>query len=285
MPLENIKFVSFILSGTMAAALFAVVANAADAGPGVLPAVSAVNGKIELGAGWANIDDLSSDALLRGGASLSFPLGDMFGIQADLAAVNIFSDTMVGGNLHFFARDPNSYLLGVVGGAGFSNDANVYYVGPEAELYLGNFSVEAWGGYMNIDFDNSSSENKGFAQVDLGLYATDDFRLTFGGSSIAGFESAHAGFEWQVNQVGLPISLTADAEFGEDSYTALSAGLKIYFGGEDKSLIRRHREDDPRNRSLDIFSGLGNAVQDNATSPLCPDGEVWNGEFCVWIDG
>ena len=153
--MKKVRLTSILLSGTMAATMFGVAAIAADVdtGPGQLPAVSGVNGKIELYAGWADIEDLGDDALLRGAASLSFPVGDMFGFQADVMVTEIIDDTRVGGDLHFFTRDPNSYLLGMVGGFLTADDADAFFVGPEAELYLENFSVEAWGGYMNTDFD------------------------------------------------------------------------------------------------------------------------------------
>jgi hypothetical protein len=91
----------------------------------------------------------------------------------------------------------------------------------------------------------------------VGFYATDNFRLTAGASSIAGFNAGHVGAEWLLQDTGLPISLKTNAQFGEDHYYNITAGISIYFGGEDKSLIRRHREDDPRNRVLDIFSSGG----------------------------
>ncbi|MBC8037388.1 MAG: hypothetical protein H7X89_09235 [Rhizobiales bacterium] len=259
--MKKMRISSILLSGTMAAAMFGAAATAADfedAGP--LPAVSGVNGKIELGGGWADIEELDDDALFYGGAALSFPVGDTFGLQFDVSAVDVFNDTLVGGNVHFFTRDPDSYLLGIVAGAGFADDADLYFVGPEAELYLGNFSIEAWGGYLNLDFDGAPSEDEFFAQVDLGLYATDDLRFTVGASSVADFESAHARVEWQIGDIGLPLSLTADAEIGEDDFMAFTAGIKIYFGAEDKSLIRRHREDDPPIRALSLFTALGNGA-------------------------
>ena len=88
----------------------------------------------------------ASDEVFRGGAAFSFPVGDMFGIQADLTALDAFGETAVGGAAHFFTRDPNSYLLGVYGGYVDAGPANIWYIGPEAELYLDNISIEAVGG-------------------------------------------------------------------------------------------------------------------------------------------
>lgn len=271
----SMKRAAILLSGTVAAGLYGSVAFAADvSSPASLPAVSAPNGKVEIGAGWDNLDDYDSDTVFRGGASFSFPVGDMFGIQADMAAVDTFGDTSIGGTLHAFTRDPNSYLLGAIGGYANAGDANVWYVGPEAELYLGNVSVEAVAGYMNVDVSNSSSSDKFFAIGDVALYATDNLRLSVGASSVAGFETGRAGLEWFMgDDMGVPASFKLDGRVGEDGFTSIEAGLSFYFGGDDKSLIRRHREDDPRNRSLDIFgataggAGLGN--KGNNKGPTC----------------
>ncbi len=184
-------------------------------------------------------------------------MGERLGLQADIAAVNAFSDTIYGGTLHAFTRDPNSYLFGVAGGFGSSNSTGFGYVGPEAELYLGNVSLEAYGGFINL---NNAGVQRGdlFAFGDAAFYATPDLRLALGVSTVAGFKSAHAGMEWQLDST--PVSFKLDGRLGDDGFAAATAGLTLYFGGTEKSLIRRHREDDPRNRSLDIFNAAGSAL-------------------------
>jgi hypothetical protein len=265
----SMKRTAFLLGGTIAAGMYGSVAFAADIETtSALPAVSGINGKVEIGGGWADIDDLSSDEVFRGAAALSFPVGDAFGIQADLSALDAFGDTAVGGALHAFTRDPNSYLLGVYGGYVDVGDANIWYVGPEAELYLDNISIEAVGGFMDI----SGGGNPGsefYAIGDVGFYATENLRLTVGASSVAGFESGHAGAEWLLADTGIPASLTLDGRIGEDGFSSVMAGVSVYFGGEDKSLIRRHREDDPRIRSLDLFSAgvIGSGVLGQCDDP------------------
>ncbi len=243
---------SALLTGTILAGMFGTAAYAADVEtPTSLPAVSDINGKIELGGGFTDIDDYGSDEVFRGGAALSFPVGDMFGIQVDLTALDAFGDTAVGGAGHFFTRDPNSFLFGVYGGYVDAGPANIWHIGPEAELYLGNVSIEAVGGYMDVS-DGVGSEF--YVIGDLALYATDNLRLQIGGSSVAGFESARAGLEWFMGDTGIPASLTLDGRIGEDGFSSVMAGFSFYFGGEDKSLIRRHREDDPRLHFFSIFN-------------------------------
>jgi hypothetical protein len=248
----SMKRAVFLLSGTIAAGLYGSVSMAADIETTTaLPAVSAPNGKVEIGGGWADLDDTSSDEVFRGGAAFSFPVGDMFGIQADLTALDAFGETAIGGAAHFFTRDPNSYLLGAYGGYVDAGSSNIWYVGPEAELYLDNISIEAVGGVMDIS-NNGGTEFYALGRV--ALYATDDLRLSVGASTVANFESANAGLEWFMGDTGLPVSLTVNGELGEDGYTSVLAGLSLYFGGEDKSLIRRHREDDPRLEFFNIFN-------------------------------
>jgi hypothetical protein len=101
-----------------------------------------------------------------------------------------------------------------------------------------------------------------YALGTVAFYASENLRLSVGASTVAGFESANAGLEWFMGDTGLPLSLTVDGQLGEDGYTSIQAGLSLYFGGEDKSLIRRHREDDPRLHFFNIFNAglLGSGV-------------------------
>jgi hypothetical protein len=69
----------------------------------------------------------------------------------------------------------------------------------------------------------------------------------------AGDSVAKFGAEYQPGVKALPaLSVFADAEIGEDDWNRVFVGLRFYFGGETKSLIRRHREDDPSGM-LDMF--------------------------------
>jgi len=273
----SMKRAAFLLSGTIAAGMYGSVSMAADVETGPLPAVSAPNGKVEIGGGWTDIDDLGDDEIFRGGAAFSFPVGDTFGIQADLTALDAYGETAVGGALHAFTRDPNSYLLGAYGGYVDAGAADIWYLGPEAELYLGNVSIEAVGGIMDI---SNGVGTEFYAMGKVALYATDDLRFSVGASTVANFESANAGLEWFMGDTGLPVSLTVDGRIGEDGFTSIQAGLSLYFGGEDKSLIRRHREDDPRLHFFDIFNagviGALNGNEELDEAAICEgDGGDW----------
>ncbi len=273
-----------ILSGVLCLGLYGNMAIAADADVGTLPAVSAINGKIQLGGGYADYNGGAGDEIMYGAASLSMPMGDMFGIQADLAVKDVLGETAVGGNVHVFMRDPNSHLIGVLAGYGDAGNANAYWAGGEAEFYMDSVSLELAAGYMNVDPQFGSSSDELFAFADVAFYPVDNLRLTLGGSSVAGFESGHASLEYMLD--AMPVSLNVQAEVGEDSFAAVTAGVSFYFGGDDasKSLKRRHREDDPRNRVLDIF-GAGAAAFAGGTPPagpvVVPDPECGFGYIAV----
>ena len=77
-----------------------------------------------------------------------------------------------------------------------------------------------------------------------------------------------------MGDTGVPVSLKLDGRVGEEGFASVMAGVSLYFGGEDKSLIRRHREDDPPVYSLDIFG----AFLGGPGVPACPEGQVWDPE-------
>ena len=263
----------------MSTVAYSGLAMAADPVGGQKPAVSAVNGKIEFQGGWAGMSGVSNSADFLGGATLSAPIGDRFGFQADIAASNTFNQTMAGGALHLFTRDPDLYLLGVTGGAFWTNNASAQIIGPEVELYSGPLMLQAYGGFMNMNVAGVNS-GKLFAIGDISFYPTDNFRLIVGAKDIADFKTAHAGLEYKFSET-MPVSFTLDGKVGDNSFAAVDVGLRFYFGGGDKSLKRRHREDDPPNRIFDVFNGAGNAFNAPSGPALDSNGCVIGKE--VWL--
>jgi hypothetical protein len=245
------SFKTSLMSASSALALTwivpAPVALAADVVNEPLCAVSGVNGKIEAIGGYSENDDESGNALISGLGSLSIPLGCDFGFQADVGVIDELDVTTYGGAVHLFARDPDSYLFGVTGGYFDAGDANLWAIGPEAELYFGQFTLQAWGGYVDIDADDDAGGGgDGFIDVDASYYATDDLRLYVGGNILADQEFLRAGLEYQFADA---MTASFGAKIGENDYVGITGGLSFYFGSDDKSLIRRHREDDPPNRT------------------------------------
>lgn len=274
------RFTGTVLGLTISL-LATVPAWAADVGTADLCAVSGPNGKFHAEGGAWDVDNFGSEELFSGVGSFSFPLGCMFGLQVDAGAATFGDVDAVGAGAHVFVRDPTSYLIGIHGSYenwdinGFGN-ADVYRLGGEAELYVGNLSLEGWAGYQHTDFDNGS----GFAKLTAAYYVTDDFRLDAGVGVMKNFTYGAASAEWQLPD--MPVSLTAEGRIGTDDYAAGMVGVKFYFGGEQKALINRHREDDPDDGLFDFIGAAGNAapvgappVLDCATSDgVCEEGLV-----------
>ena len=261
-----------------------------------LPAVSGINGKLEFDFGAFSPP---ASALFRAAGSLSVPVGDAFGLQFDAAAQNSGAGFLFGGAIHAFTRDPMQYLVGVTGGVVRASGATLAVIGPEAELYLDRVSLEAWAGVANLNYDNIllADLNGVFVLGDVAYYVTDDWRVSAGGSSLLGYNALHMATEYQFRDMSWPLSITGDLRYGQDGAYTITAGLKGYFGGGDKSLIDRHRQDDPPNRALNLFGAVGTLLF--ATPP--PEEEVdpeqacidahpgdwwywWNGEACVQPD-
>ncbi len=206
-------------------------------------AVSGVNGKIEAAGGY--VDTRAGD----GGrvhvlGSIAGPIGCQLGYQID-AGIGDFAGSTSGGIAgHLFLRDPTSHLFGVYGQWGAVGSDDVWRIGLEGEKYLGNISLEALFGYEDVD----RSKGDVFAAFDLAYYNTEDVRLSVGYHRFFKTDAVAVGLEWQTDGLGFsnrPFSLFANAALGDRGYGTVLAGVRFYFGGPDKSLIRRHREDDP----------------------------------------
>jgi hypothetical protein len=248
----------------------------------VLPAVSGINGKLEIDFG--GITDPES-ATFRAAGSLSVPIGERFGVQGDVSIGNIDDTWAFGGALHAFTRDPSSYLLGVTAGVVVADGARLAAVGPEAELYLDRISLEGWAGWAAIDYDDIAmpDESGVFAIGDIAWYPTDDWRLSLGGASILGRESLKLATEYQFSGLGFPLSGIGEVRAYDTGAWSAKVGIKGYFGGEpDKSLIDRHRQDDPPNRALDLFSAAGDLLTAESAEPDGPPDEPCPSENESW---
>src|SRR6185437_9398752 len=308
--MSSVRILTIILLGTTAACAWQAAAMAADlvvsepAGTIVqpntqLPAVSGINGKWELDPGI-----LTGSAGVRAAGSISAPIGDRFGLQLDGSAIWNGSLTFSGA-AHAFTRDPSTYLLGVTAGFVKAPGATLGAIGPEGELYLGQFSLEGWAGLAGLDYvDPALLDKTGvFAIGDVAYYATPDWRLALGGSYVLGDTALHLSTEYQFHGLGMPLSLTGDARLHTNGGYSFTVGLKGYFGGTDdgKSLIDRQRQDDPPNRAIDLFTAAGNQLYQTApgTPPPTEDPETaclaladkydadisWSDNECFYFDG
>lgn len=231
----------------LALLLLAPSAALADGGP----AVSGPSGKLSVEGGQY---DSEGSALALG--SFTMPLGYSFGVQADGAVGAIDDETMGGAGLHLFTRDPSKYLLGVYGSYHKWNSIEVWRTAAEFELYLGRVSLTGLAGYESVDVPTISrgfpvinkQSDHFFGYADLAYYATDDFRIAGGYRYVSETSLGSVSGEYLFRRSGVPISLFAQGEFGDNEYNRVTGGLKVYFGADPgKSLIERHRTEDPQN--------------------------------------
>lgn len=283
------------------ASLFGVAPAVAQSAPG--PAVSGPNGKISVEGG--EYDDEGS-FLAKG--SYSLPIGQAFGLQFDGAVGRIDDETMGGGGLHLFTRKPDQYLFGLYGSYHTWNDIDIWRIAGEFELYLDRFSFTGLAGLEGVEFPSAdqglqvlnNNDEHVFAHVDAAYYLTDDFRVSGGYRYISEAHLAAVGAEYLLRSTSLPISLFVDSHFGEQEFTRITGGVKVYLGADKhKSLIDRHRQDDPPNYTP-VFPDIRTAgtagppavcpinVPLNVADPcVCPDGSdlsIDEVKVCVVVD-
>jgi hypothetical protein len=103
-----------------------------------------------------------------------------------------------------------------------------------------------------------SVPNRFFDSIRASYYVTDNFQLSIGHRYTFGTHALTLGAERGVALGGGRMaSLFAEALFAEGGNNAALAGLRIYFGQHDKTLIERHRQDDPVLSELRQGCGVG----------------------------
>ena len=221
---------------------------------GSLPAVSGPNFKVDGFGGYSETDTVDGSL---GGVSGSFtvPLGHRFGAQLDGMAASLDGDFIGGVGGHLFWRDPATGLFGAYGSYVTRDGSGIdtWRLGAEGELYFGQLSLEAIVAYEDVDAPAGLGDDENiFGVADVAYYVTDDFRVAVGYRHALDLHIGAVGVEYQLpSDFVTGASLFAEGRIGEDDYAGVWGGIRFAFGSEDKSLIRRHREDDPRNRLPD----------------------------------
>lgn len=232
------------------------------------PAVSGENGKLSVEGGEYDADQA---ALALG--SYTVPLGRALGLQMDGALGRIDRDTMGGGGVHLFTRDPLSYLLGVYGSYHTWNEIDIWRAAAEFQLYVHRFSLDGLAGYEGISFPGTSAglpvvnsdDNHFFTHIDLAYYPIDDLRLYAGYRYEAEASLGAAGVEYLLRDHGAPVSLFVKSDFGNQEFDRLTGGLRVYLGPDPgKTLIDRHRTEDPEN-----YTPVFPSVRTQAGTPQC----------------
>lgn len=238
-------------------------------------AVSQINGKIEGFAG--DVDSGSSEA---GAASIAFPVGDAYGVQLDGFVGDLSDLDTKGVAAHVFWRDSKTGLLGITGSYSDTEDIGMSRVGIEGEYYHNQFTVSAQAGHQSGDVDDA-----GYGGMDLRYYALDNLMIEAGGRIADSDTVAHLGIEYQAPLDALPgLSVFADLADGENGYDHAIVGLRYYFGSK-KSLIKRHREDDPKNSVFDAVSSGFTAITKARAAQTCPSGWRWDSNYNQCVTG
>lgn len=228
------------------------------------PAVSAPNGKLEFDAGALSLPGVTFMARVAG--TMTVPLGERFGLQADLSA-STAPGFVTTGAVHLFTRDPAAYLLGGTLGFIRSPGATVLAAGPEVELYLDRWTLEAWGG-ITIAYPATAPTPRRagpFIMTNAGYYTTENWRLSIGVSWLDNYGALQIGSEYLFEDLAMPVAATTELRLGQDGALRGTLGLRGYFGPRvHKSLIHRHREDDPTDRSMALYSAAGGQTLEGA---------------------
>ncbi|MGD9538606.1 MAG: hypothetical protein AB7P52_15020 [Alphaproteobacteria bacterium] len=194
--------------------------------------------------------------------SVAIPLGDGFGLTLgglleDDRRGSASEDSVLGTAGHLFWRDPAEGLLGLYGHyaqADALGGTELYIGGAEAAGYWDRFTVAGAAGIEGgaqfvgtaplgrLDLDIGPAF---FSNLTGSYYPEDDLRLSIGHHLAGGQHAGQFEAEWGLDGGGAgPLSLFASGMLTEAADAGMLAGLRIYFGQNEKPLIQRDREDD-----------------------------------------
>ena len=241
--------------GALMTAVFAGSARAEG------PAVSAVNGKLSLEGGAVNTQ---GSGVAEG--SVAFPLGHSFGAQIDGAAGNQAGQPLWGVSGQAFWRDPEAGLAG----------AFVSHTSRNLPIVGGNVQTNNYGGEgeiyaKRVTFSGLAADQRGpvqhalFGTAQVAWYPVDNLKLSGGGSFVENVNpTLLLGTEYQPAIAALP-GLTAFGDAGVTNARGQKGGYAMagfrYYFGPTKTLIKRHREDDPIFNQIDSFGSSARTVQ------------------------
>ncbi|MCF4165100.1 hypothetical protein L2U69_05555 [Zavarzinia compransoris] len=232
---------------------------------------------------------------LYGGApSLTIPLGDSVGLQIDGIAGFVADEVgFAGGAAQLFARDPESYLIGVVGAGYYLEGYSQYAVSGISEFYIDNITLEATVGYTMGEVVPDEFYGRG----GIAIYPNPNLRL--GGGLVYSDEVGLGGdIQLETLLTDIPgMALFATGAFDEAGATGYG-GVRFYFGsgssllgadrtkqyGEEPSLMDIHRRllrpnfflSDPIGFGLRQISRAGGAL--NGGDPFGDLGDDPDGE-------
>jgi hypothetical protein len=226
-------------------------------------------------------------------------LSGQFGAQLD-GNVGSFDGRAygtVGG--HLFWRDPRQALVGLYVDQTYLDQlggVRVGHVAAEGEYYWQRFTLQ---GIVGVEYGNSVSSSttattvgpgggfgqppavattstfvqgydvktRFFDQINLKYYVTDDWDAYVGHRYLGGKDALALGSEYAFPLGhGIMASGFIEGRVGESQFHGVWGGLRFYFGGKDKPLIARNRQDDPTNWSTDDLFGIVNSSTSSSSS-------------------
>jgi len=237
---------SSIVAGGIATLLGSLLPGMALADDSATPAVSQVNGKVSAEGGFAH-----DQAVGIVSGSVTAPIGHDFGIQYDGAIGSSSGSGLWGLSGQGFWRRPSIGLAGIYVSHAVTRSnnsqtaaSNVNRYGAEGAYYIGQFTPSAYAGLEHFD-STGGNHIGGFGQVDLAWYPVDNLMLSVGGDKNPNKSFGIIQAEYQLGLAALPgLSVFAEGADAGNRDNMLLAGFRFYFGPA-KTLIRRHREDDP----------------------------------------
>ena len=267
------------------------------------PAVDGFNTKFNaLGGSYIN------RPLYGVGGSLSIPLGGQFGFQLDGIGGRYDKRGMGAVGAHFFWRDPAKGLLGLYAAHthwDIFGGIHVNQAAAEGEVYFGPFTVRGiagveWGNSVFTTATTTATippvvggagafitttgiqgfevRTRFFDKVDFAFYPLPDLKLMIGHRYLGGRHALALGTEFALPVPGpTKPTLFAEGRIGEGDFHGVWGGLKVYFGQKDKPLIRRHREDDPKDWTPEALGSIRPTSSSKTSSipiPALPNPET-----------
>lgn len=201
------------------------------------PAVSELNGKTEGFAG--NINGSATENLA---GSITAPVGESLGLQLDLLEGDIGPEQLHGTGTHVFWRDSQQGLAGLTLSHVELGQFEGTRYGFEGEYYQKQWTLSGQLGHQTGDIDDSN-----YINAALSWYPWQEAVMTLADTTADGINIISLETEYQFMPHVVPgLSIFVQAGNGDQEHDHLLIGIRYYIGS-DKSLIQRHREDDPIN--------------------------------------
>ena len=251
------------------------------------PAVDGVNAKVE-GFGGS----LANNGIYGSKGAVSIPLGGPWGLQIDGTAGSYdqrFFGSIAG---HFFWRNPTNGLLGIYANYTHLDEfggAHVTQIAGEGEYYWQRWTLQ---GIAGVEFGNKASQTtittstvspvgaipgvttsntftegydirtRFFDQINLKYYLTDNWDAYVGHRYLGGKNALAIGSEYALPLGhGIMASAFVEGSVGENDFHGIWGGFRFYFGASDKTLIARHRQDEP-----EIWNSLFSIINSHFTN-------------------